>query len=586
MNKNIIFILLFCFLPSGYILGKGSTVLKLQGESSETVYIHTDRDIYIAGENMFFKFSLGTIKSERNRQSSGIGYIILRNEKQQVLHLLVRLNTGMAFGSIYLPDTLLTGMYEIVGYTNFMRNFSEDYYFRKEILVINRFDKTLDYLYSRDSIVNSIQPLSQSNQVQDGKNDQEIKLVLEKDSFKIREQVKLGLYWGRKEPKQKTLRASVSVKMLSPYVSNISSGSRFIEDRGTDSSSIYNKAAFLMELNEINLKGTITSNGVPLKGECLFITGFDTSANLQYTFSDHQGGFEFLLENYYLEKELIICPRSQELHPQMSQISIQDKFELRNPYIPHLPKRNGQLVKYILNSQNLVQINKMYHKGRKLLTKIANTGNYTFIPAIYYQAGKVIYPSDYVPLDDFQEITSNLMDGVIMKKDKGLHYLYLYDKLSKLIFSDPAVLFLDGCYIENAEPLMKLSSDDIEKIEICYNLRMKGILEFPGVLSVITKQKKQDLSLMNTSSLHFRIEGYSESSYYNPPAYGTQSVSAHLPDFRQLLFWNPAVEIKSGETNHLEFNCSDYYGEYLIEVNAVSEDGNRIYYSTKINVYR
>ena len=91
---------------------------------------------------------------------------------------------------------------------------------------------------------------------------------------------------------------------------------------------------------------------------------------------------------------------------------------------------------------------------------------------------------------------------------------------------------------------------------------------------------------MNSSSLPFRIEGYSERAYYNPPVYGPQAVSAHMPDFRQLLYWNPAIEIKTGEAKQLEFNCSDYYGEYLIEVNAVKEDGNRIYSSTKIKVYR
>jgi hypothetical protein len=586
MNKNIIFILLLCLLPSVYVSGKGSTGLKLLEEGSEVVYIHTDRDIYIAGENMFFKFSLNTAKFEKNGKSSGIGYIILRNEKQQVLHLLVRLNAGMAFGSVYFPDTLQTGMYEIVGYTNFMRNFSEDFYFHKEILVINRFDKTLDYLYFRDSVLNSIKPGTQSNQIQTGQNEQDLTLVLEKDSFKIRERLKLGLHWTSKDHKQKILQASVSVKMLSPYVSNTSSGGQLIEDRGTDSSVIFNKNAFLKELNEVNLKGSITSEGMPLKGECLFISGFDTTANLQYTFSDDQGKFEFLLENYYLEKELVICPWSQELHPQRSQISIEDKFELHKPFNPHLPQMNAQLRKYIINSQDLVQVNKMYRKGSKLLTKAVNAGDYIFIPAVYYQVGKVIYPSNFVPLDDFQEITSNLMDGVVLKKNKNIHYLYLYDRLTKLMFSNPAVLFLDGCYIENAEPLMKLSSDDIEMIEISNNLRMKGILEFPGVLSVTTKKKKQNLSSMNSSSLPFRIEGYSEKAYYNAPVYGPQAVSAHMPDFRQLLYWNPAIEIKTGESKQFEFNCSDYYGEYLIEVNAVSEDGNRIYRSTKIKVYR
>ena len=57
----------------------------------------------------------------------------------------------------------------------------------------------------------------------------------------------------------------------------------------------------------------------------------------------------------------------------------------------------------------------------------------------------------------------------------------------------------------------------------------------------------------------------------------------YLPCFKQLLYWNPNLEINDHEET-LEFYTSDNEGNYIIRVEGVTENGKPVSYSTKIQV--
>ncbi len=110
---------------------------------TENTYIHTDRDIYVAGENMYYKVYL--LNNNNNNEpglKSGFMYIALRSENEVVERVIMEIDQkSYSGGSIYLDDTLSTGYYELVAYTNWMKNAGEEYYFRKPVLIVNRFDQ-------------------------------------------------------------------------------------------------------------------------------------------------------------------------------------------------------------------------------------------------------------------------------------------------------------------------------------------------------------------------------------------------------------------------------------------------------------
>ncbi len=101
----------------------------------EKVHLHLDKPYYSIGEDIWF--SAYVVNAEENKLSllSKVLYVDIVDEngklkKTQVLPL----ENGLSNGHIDLADTTFrAGTYQLRAYTNWMRNFDEDFLFRKEI---------------------------------------------------------------------------------------------------------------------------------------------------------------------------------------------------------------------------------------------------------------------------------------------------------------------------------------------------------------------------------------------------------------------------------------------------------------------
>ncbi|HEY9047043.1 MAG TPA: hypothetical protein VIN08_14160 [Ohtaekwangia sp.] len=106
----------------------------------EKVYLHNDRSGYLTGETMWFKLYLTDGSFHKPSSMSDVVYVeILDKAKQPVLQTKVGMTDGKGNGSLFLPATLSSGNYIIRAYTNWMKNFSADFYFHKSISIINSF---------------------------------------------------------------------------------------------------------------------------------------------------------------------------------------------------------------------------------------------------------------------------------------------------------------------------------------------------------------------------------------------------------------------------------------------------------------
>jgi hypothetical protein len=108
----------------------------------EDIYIHTDREIYIAGEYLWFNTYLFDRQSSSLSSASSYAYIELLNPvNRPVLQAKIRLETGTGGGVFILPDSLSNGEYTLRAYTCWMKNFLPYGCFMKNITVYNIFSE-------------------------------------------------------------------------------------------------------------------------------------------------------------------------------------------------------------------------------------------------------------------------------------------------------------------------------------------------------------------------------------------------------------------------------------------------------------
>ncbi|MEO7766451.1 MAG: hypothetical protein ABIS01_03455, partial [Ferruginibacter sp.] len=100
--------------------------------------VHTDKSNYVPGEICWFKIYNVDAYFNKPINLGKVVYVeILDINNKAVLQAKIGLQKGFGDGSLYLPATLVSGNYRLRAYTNWMKNFGADYFFEKELRIIN-----------------------------------------------------------------------------------------------------------------------------------------------------------------------------------------------------------------------------------------------------------------------------------------------------------------------------------------------------------------------------------------------------------------------------------------------------------------
>jgi len=103
----------------------------------QKVFIHHDKNIYFPKETINFKAYLVNASDLTPYTTKTILYVfLLDNENQQIAKQKVRIQNGFTSSQIRIPDDAKSGNYLLIAFTNWMRNFDTDFYFKKEIKII------------------------------------------------------------------------------------------------------------------------------------------------------------------------------------------------------------------------------------------------------------------------------------------------------------------------------------------------------------------------------------------------------------------------------------------------------------------
>jgi hypothetical protein len=541
-------------------------VLNLHATVKEKAYLQTDRSVYIAGESVFYKLYVLDEATNKLSDISKVGYVLLRSANANPsVKIRVEVNGGVSTGSFLLPDTLVSGVYQLVAFTNVMKNQRGQQFFRKEIIVANRYDKDLNF-----KLPNSTGPIQRS--------DSGMLIKVEKLIYRPREKVKVAL--GKVSS---TANIAVSVYETLPQALTIEkSMTNYLKEFLKNNNEMSGQGDYLPETRGKIIRGKVIdqTNQKTIQGVTVLLSCPDSVANLQYAKTNAVGRFQMLLNDYYAGKDLFFTIKGMPANQQWKLV-VEDEFSLPEKWKPVFSSESSSK-DFIFKSDKIVYINKSYRlNGNEVPIILANKD--VICPKVYNCLVSSVFPSDFVSLKDFSEIAVELLPMVkITKRDNNFKIRVINEVISSPFEQEPAI-FLDGVFIVDINKIMGLGSDVITKIDVFSSERVFGDLAFQGLISIYTKSTEILKSKPALSSLRLKndtINRGKEFMVVNPELIANPT----MPYLKQLLFWNPHLELSPIEETGFEFYTSDNTGNFTIKVEGISEDGIPISETSNIEV--
>ena len=104
----------------------------------EKLYVHTDKNFYVANEICWFKIYNVDAIFNKPLNISKVAYLeLIDNNNKAVWQEKIALNEGSGNGSMLIPNAIATGNYTLRVYTNWMKNFNASFFFEKKISILN-----------------------------------------------------------------------------------------------------------------------------------------------------------------------------------------------------------------------------------------------------------------------------------------------------------------------------------------------------------------------------------------------------------------------------------------------------------------
>src|SRR5690606_12952827 len=158
MNKTCIYFLIICFKVFCLdVYSQGERRGISNASIAEKIYLQLDKAIYTTGSTIWFKSIVTSSYNNSLTEVSSVLHVeLIGDQKNTIEKKLIKLNKGIGKGYLDLVDTMPAGTYKIRAYTEWNKNFDQDFIFEKYIEVFSIYDEiskeSKRYYQSTDSI--------------------------------------------------------------------------------------------------------------------------------------------------------------------------------------------------------------------------------------------------------------------------------------------------------------------------------------------------------------------------------------------------------------------------------------------------
>jgi hypothetical protein len=317
----------------------------------------------------------------------------------------------------------------------------------------------------------------------------------------------------------------------------------------------------------IYAKVTDLKTGKPASGIITYMSVPGKRVQFYASKSDTEGKVKFYTKDFYGPNEVLFQTDSRDTSYRVEIINpFSEKYSSRQLPAFELPaKMQDPLMDYSVSMQ--VQNVFSGQKLNQFYTPLVDSSAFYGIP------DKSYILDDYVRFSTMEEVLREYVAEVLVRRQKENFRLVIAGGTENKIFMDDPITLFNGVPVFETNKIMQYDPLKIRKIEVIKKKYFYGPLVINGIVSFTTYQPDPSM-ISGLNAVVFDYEGLQYTREFYSPVYETpEQVSSRLPDFRNLLYWEPRIKTTAEGKTKIKFYTSDQKGKYLVVVQGMNEEG-------------
>ena len=506
---------------------------------SESTILHTDKEFYVTGETIWYKYYLPHAPAGKEAAIKAI----LLDQSGRIIQSYFCSTHGATFiyGQFEIPFDLPTSWYQLV-FSNF------DPKSRLENLLIGTYIPIYNDLLPYPPL-NTSSLVNNSDVPNSGIS---LNINLSQEKIRPRQEVEIELILTDSSTMPISGNASITIldKNLNTVFETFHTSHIGVNDAGISYHNVFN-FDFETSAREKNNREYI---GIFLKEPFKF----------RYV-SSLNNNFTLVLDPFAGEKE------SQQFFISDFNKPISKTCLSLGPLSSVLPF-NPQIQQYLEWSRTRKKTLSIFPAPGPPMIKAISKSELKDMPT----PDRSIEVSKYDEFEDVFSFFKELNTPLKFKLDKNKRIIAsVYNTEISTELEGKPVFIIDGRVTDRADWIARLPMATIKKVDIFYNTKI--LLNYFGMIGrsgMIIIQTKTNLN-MPDSIAHFenKLNGYI-------PMKGSfeikkeQIESRHTPLFKPLVYWNANIELDKKGRASIKFFHSDDIGDFIVKVVAMDNNGN------------
>lgn len=534
---------------------------------NENVYISTNSNSFLTGETLLYNISCLNKTTNLPSKYSKVAYFkLIDSNKKIITTQKIFLKNGTGNGDFFIPTTLETGTYKIIGYTNWILNKNIDNYFITDIYILNPYKE------------NNVVTTSQSEvSISEPKIDSNVSFHFNSKVLANRQKAELSI----KTVNDDFLKGNYTISVrksdgFSAQNKVLFNDYKLVNQNKIPNNTINSSDFLLPELRGEIIKGRIKSNFGEINNRKVALSIVGKNYDLKIAKTDEQGRFTFNLEKANTNPNIVIQVLGENKENYTIEINEPKETDFSSLVFPAL-QLNSESNKNITERLISSQIENAYYNTKK--DSIITTDK--FVP--FFGTSTIQYKfDDFTRFPTMEETITEIITGVVFRKEKDNYSLLINDYDKNFNSTLPPLVVVDGLILENLNDFFKYNPRNLYSVNVVKGLYYYEAKSFNGLLFFTTKNGDYETNLNGSYIIKPQLLRPVANKRYFQPDY-TQDKNTRIPDYRHQLLWLPNADLSTINSN-VQFYTSDVSGKFEVTLEGFSATGKPVYVKEIIDV--